>query len=148
VAAALRRITIPDLSAQGLSRPKAPYSQFQRSGTVPVLDHGFVAAVRSGAITIRGGVVDLDGHQVSHVDGSRSAPDAVIAATGYTSGLQSILGPLGLLDHRSLPTVGSSGGSGPTAGLHTVGITVLLSGLLREIGIDVRHLMRAMTLAA
>ena len=78
-----------------------------------------------------------------HADGSRSAPDAVVAATGYTSGLHSILGPLGLLDHRDLPTIGSRGGPEADGGLYTVGISILLSGLLREIAIDVRRLVRA-----
>jgi cation diffusion facilitator CzcD-associated flavoprotein CzcO len=140
--AALRRITIPDLSEYGLPRPKAPYSQFQRTGTVPVLDHGFVAAVRSGAITIRTAVTALDGREVIHADGLRSSPDAVVAASGYGSGLHPILGPLGLLDARDLPTIGSRGG--PAAvGLYTVGISIPISGLLREIAIDVRRLVRA-----
>lgn len=140
--AALCRITVPDLSVYGLSRPKAPYSQFQRTGTVPVLDHGFVAAVRSGAITIGTAVMALDGQDVIHADGSRSSPDAVVAATGYTSGLNSILGPLGLLDARDLPTIGSRGGP-EAVGLYTVGISIPLSGLLREISLDVRRLVRA-----
>jgi putative flavoprotein involved in K+ transport len=140
--AALRRLTIPDLSEFGLPRPKTPFSQFQRTGTVPVLDHGFVAAVRSGAITIRTAVTALDGRDVIHADGSRSSPDAVVAATGYRSGLRPILGPLGLLDARDLPTI-SSRGDPQAVGLYTVGISVLLSGLLREIALDVRRLIRA-----
>lgn len=143
VGAAFRRITIPDLSEYGLPRPKAPYSQFQRTGTVPVLDHGFVAAVRSGAITIRTAVMALDGRDVIHADGMRSSPDAVVAATGYSSGLHPILGPLGLLDARDLPTIGSRGGP-EAVGLYTVGISVPLSGLLREIALDVRRLVRAL----
>jgi putative flavoprotein involved in K+ transport len=142
VGVALRRITIPDLSEYGLPRPKAPYSQFQRTGTVPVLDHGFVAAVRSGAITVRTAVMALDGRDVIHADGLRSSPDAVVAATGYTSGLNPILGPLGLLDTGDLPTVGSRGAP-QAVGLYTVGISIPLSGLLREIAIDVRRLARA-----
>ena len=140
--AALRRLTIPDLSEYGLPRPKAPYSQFQRTGTVPVLDHGFVSAVRSGAIAIRTGVIALDGREVVHADGSRSSPDAVVAATGYASGLHPVLGPLGLLDARELPTIGSRGRP-DAVGLHTVGISIPLSGLLREIALDVRRLVRA-----
>jgi cation diffusion facilitator CzcD-associated flavoprotein CzcO len=141
--AALGRLTVPNLAEFGLPAPKAPFSQFARTGTVPVLDHGFVAAVRAGRIAIRPGVADLDGDDVAHSDGSRSRPDAVIAATGYTAGLQPILGHLNVLDARGLPTVGSTGGVGATSGLHTVGITVLLSGLLREIGLDARRLARA-----
>jgi hypothetical protein len=107
-----------------------------------VLDHGFVAAVRSGAITVRTAVMALDDRDVIHADGLRSSPDAVVAATGYTSGLNPILGPLGLLDAQDLPTIGSRGGP-EAVGLYTVGISIPLSGLLREISLDVRRLVRA-----
>lgn len=90
---ALRRLTLPDLTAHGLPAPRQPYSQFCRTGTVPVLDHGFVAGVLAGRIRIRPGVVRLDGAEVEHSDGTRSRPDAVIAATGYGSGLEPVLGP-------------------------------------------------------
>jgi putative flavoprotein involved in K+ transport len=141
--AALRRLTIPDLSAHGLPAPKAPYSQFRRTGTVPVLDHGFVDAVRTGAIGIRRGVNALDGDHVVHEDGTRSTPDAVIAATGYSSGLQPLLAPLGLIDNRGLPTFGSRGATGTAAGLYAVGIDILLSGLVREIAKDANRLVRS-----
>ena len=148
LAAALRRLSIPDLSAQGLPAPRMPFSLFHRTGTVPVLDHGFVSAVRSGAIRIRRGVSRLDGDDVVHDDGSRSSPDAVIAGTGYRPGLDAILGPLDLIDERSLPTVGSRGGATRAPGLHTIGISVLLSGLLREIGKDAQRLARSIPRSA
>ena len=146
--AALRRLSIPDLSAQGLPAPRRPFSLFRRTGTIPVLDHGFVAAVRSGAIRIRPGVSRLDGDEVVHDDGSRSSPDAVIAGTGYTPGLDTVLGPLGLIDDRGLPTVGSRGGAARAPGLHTVGISIRLSGQLREIAKDAQQLVRSIPRSA
>ena len=146
--AALRRLSIPDLSAQGLPAPRRPFSLFRQTGTIPVLDHGFVAAVRSGAIRIRPGVSQLDGDEVVHDDGSRSSPDAVIAGTGYTPGLDTVLGPLGLIDDRGLPTVGSRGGAARAPGLHTVGISIRLSGQLREIAKDAQHLVRSIPRSA
>ena len=133
---ALRRLTLPDLTAHGLPAPRQPYSQFRRTGTIPVLDHGFVAAVQAGRIRIRPGVVRLDGAEVEHSDGTRSRPDAVIAATGYGTGLEPVLGPLGLLDERGLPTIGSRGGTGESRDLYVVGLAILLSGYLREISRD------------
>lgn len=140
--AALRRMTIPDLTEQGLPAPRAPFSTFRRTGTIPVLDHGFVAAVRSGAIRIRPAVAALDGDEVVHSDGSRTSPDTVIAATGYRPGLEPVLGSLGLLDDRGLPKVGARG-SQTAPGLYSVGISIPLSGLLREIGLDARRLVRS-----
>ena len=52
----LRRATIPDLSAFGLPRRSAPFSQFRRTGTVPIFDVGFIDAVRSGVIEVVPGV--------------------------------------------------------------------------------------------
>lgn len=140
--AALRRVSIPDLTDQGLPAPKAPFTLFRRTGTIPVLDHGFVDLVRTGAIRIRPGVASLDGTEVVHTDGSRTSPDTVIAATGYRTGLEPLLGPLGLLDDRGLPTVGARG-SRTAPGLYSVGISIPLSGLLREIGLDARRLARS-----
>lgn len=80
--ATLRRLSVPDLTEHGLPAPRRPFSQFRRTGTVPVLDHGFVAQVQAGRITVRTGVDRLDQDDVVHADGSRSRPDAVIAATG------------------------------------------------------------------
>ena len=72
----------------------------------------------------------LEGYDVVHEDGSRSQPDAVIAATGYDTGLTPLLGPLGLVDRHGMPTVGSQG-SVAAPSLYSVGVTIQLSGLLR-----------------
>ena len=52
----LERATVPNLSAWGLPRPSAPFSQFRHTGTVPIIDVGFVDAVRSGVIEVVPGV--------------------------------------------------------------------------------------------
>jgi len=57
----LRRATIPDLTAYGLPRPRAPFSQFRRTATVPIIDVGFIDAVRSGAVEVVPAVTALDG---------------------------------------------------------------------------------------
>jgi putative flavoprotein involved in K+ transport len=49
----LRRATIPDLSDRGLPRPSEPFSQLRRTATVPVIDVGFVDAVRKAASVAR-----------------------------------------------------------------------------------------------
>ena len=143
--AVLRRLTIPDLTSSGLPAPPKPYSQFRRTGTIPVLDHGFVTAVQEGRIRIRAGVDRLDAADVVYDDGTRSQPDAVIAATGYRTGLGPILGPLGLLDERTMPTIGSHGGTGKADNLYVVGFAILLSGYLREIVRDTRQVTAAIS---
>ena len=49
----LRRLTVPDLSGAGLPAPPGDgFTQFLRSKTIPILDHGFVDAVRDGRIRV------------------------------------------------------------------------------------------------
>ena len=110
-----------------------------------MLDHGFVTAVQEGRIRIRAGVERLDAADVVYDNGTRSQPDAVIAATGYRTGLGPILGPLGLLDERRMPTIGSHGGTGKADNLYVVGFAILLSGYLREIVRDTRQVTAAIS---
>jgi len=45
----MRRLTVPDLDEYGLPAPAGDgFNPFLRSRTVPILDHGFVAAIRKG----------------------------------------------------------------------------------------------------
>ena len=99
----LRRATIPDLSAFGLPRRSAPFSQFRRTGTVPIFDVGFIDAVRSGVIEVVPGVTALDGRAVVLADGSRVSPDAVVAATGYQPGLAPLVGHLTAIGEHGIP---------------------------------------------
>jgi putative flavoprotein involved in K+ transport len=129
---ALRRATIPELSRYGLPRPTAPYSQFLRTATVPIVDVGFIDALRRGLLTIVPAVATLDGRTVVLADGSRIRPDAMVAATGYRPGLEPIVGHLGVLGEHGIPR------SQP--GLYFAAISVRLSGLLREAARDGRRI--------
>jgi len=132
VARALRRVTVPDLRPHGLPSPVAPYSQVMRTGTIPVVDVGFVDAVRSGAVEVVAAVEAFDGGGVQLADGSRVEPDSVVAATGYRPGLEPLVGHLGVIGAHGLPRA--------LPGLHFPGMTILLSGLLREIARDGRRI--------
>jgi putative flavoprotein involved in K+ transport len=128
----LRRATIPDLSAFGLPRRSAPFSQFRRTGTVPIFDVGFIDAVRSGVIEVVPGVTALDGRAVVLADGSRVSPDAVVAATGYQPGLAPLVGHLTAIGGHGIPD--------PQPRLHFIGMRIPISGLLHEVGVDARHI--------
>jgi putative flavoprotein involved in K+ transport len=128
----LRKATIPDLSACGLPTPSAPFSQFRRTATVPIIDVGFVDAVRRGVIEVVPGVKALDGRAVLLADGSRVHPDAVVAATGYHPGLESLVG--------NVTAIGTHGIPSPQPGLHFLGIGIPLSGLLHQVGKDAREM--------
>jgi putative flavoprotein involved in K+ transport len=139
VTALLRRWTVPDLTDLGLPSPPGDgFTQFLRSASVPILDHGFVDAVRRGAITVVPSVASLHQDEVHLVDGRVLRPDAVIAATGYRRGLEPLVGHLGVLDEQGTPRVHGARTLAEAPGLYFVGITVELAGLLREIGREAR----------
>jgi putative flavoprotein involved in K+ transport len=113
---------------------------------VPILDTGIVDAVRSGRVRVVAATESVDGPRVRLADGSSVEPDAVIAATGFSTGLEPLVGHLGVLDGRGVPRVHGAADLPTARGLHFVGIRAELAGLLREIGLDARAVGR--TLAA
>lgn len=128
VGLALRRVSIPDLTEFGLPRPDVgPATTFRRTSQIPILDVGFVDAVRARRIEIVVAVESFTTDAVVLADGSTVAPDAVIAATGFRPGLEQLVGHLGVLDARGLPAK-------RLPGLYFVGMRVVLGGGLRDVG--------------
>jgi putative flavoprotein involved in K+ transport len=145
VATVLRRLTVPDLSPYGLPAPTGDgFTQFLRTRTVPILDHGFVRAIRAKDIRVVAAVDRFDEAEVRLGDGSTLRPDAVISATGYRPDLDSLVGHLGVLDERGMPRVHGANTPPHLPGLYFVGVTVELAGLLREIGLEARAVARAL----
>lgn len=76
-------------------------------------------------------------------DGSHIRTDAVIAATGYRTGLEPLIGHLGVLDRNGVPTV-SGGDNGPRApAIYFTGYRGDLGGQLRLMRYDARSITRA-----
>ena len=145
VATVLRRLSVPDLSRYGLPAPPGDgFTQFLRTRTVPILDHGFVSAVRAGRIRVVANVDSIDGADVRLRDGSVLRPDAVVCATGYRSGLEPLVGHLGVLDERGMPRVHGARTLPHLPGLYFVGVTIELAGVLREIGLEAQAVGRAL----
>jgi putative flavoprotein involved in K+ transport len=131
ISIAQRKLSIPDLAAQGLPRPEHGIrSSFIATGTTPILDVGIVDAVRRGRVQVVAAVEGFEGADVRLADGSRHSPDAVIAATGFRAGLESLVGHLGVLGPRGLPA--RTDGEPVLPGLWFVGFVPTLGGQLRE----------------
>jgi len=141
-----RKLSIPDLAAQGLPRPELGIrSSFIATGTTPILDVGIVDAVRRGRVEVVAAVEGFDGADVLLADGLRLRPDAVIAATGFRAGLDELVGRLGVLTERGLPL--KTDGEPCLPGLWFVGFTPTLGGQLREGSIAARKVAEAITAA-
>jgi putative flavoprotein involved in K+ transport len=74
--------------------------------------------------------------------GERASVDAVIAATGYRTGLAPLVGHLGVLDDRDEPLVHGAGEHPRSRRLHFVGYEVTLGGTFRLVGIQAKQLAR------
>jgi putative flavoprotein involved in K+ transport len=138
------RMSTPDLTAHGLPRPDTGLYSRVRQGAIPVQDVGLVDAVRTGKVEIVAAVEGFEDGKVALADGSRIAPDAVIAATGYVRALEGLVGHLGVLDERGRPVV--HGGRAPqkAPGLYFTGYTNPISGMLRELALDARKIAKSL----
>jgi putative flavoprotein involved in K+ transport len=103
----IRRLTIGDLSTHGLVPPKEGIMRrAHREGKAPaILDKPVIDAIEQRRIEIVAAVDSLDATGVVLADRTRLAPDVVIAATGYTTGLWPLVGHLGILDERGVPLI-------------------------------------------
>jgi cation diffusion facilitator CzcD-associated flavoprotein CzcO len=117
----IRRLTIGDLSAHGLVPPKEGImSRSRREGKAPaILDKPVIDAIRRRRIEIIAAVDSFDANGVVLADRTRLEPHVVIAATGYTTGLEPLVGHLGVLDERGVPLV--HGGPPAAPGLRFIG---------------------------
>jgi cation diffusion facilitator CzcD-associated flavoprotein CzcO len=101
----IRRLEVGDLTEYGLPVPEEGiFARLQRLGVAPaIVDKEVIEAIKERRIEIVGGVESLDGSGVMLADGTRIEPDAVIAATGYRTGLEPVVGHLDVLDDRGVP---------------------------------------------
>ncbi|MEG3627342.1 flavin-containing monooxygenase [Streptomyces poriticola] len=139
----LAPLTAPDLSAHGLPRPDTGLMSRARQGALPVQDVGLVDAVRQGRVEVVAAVESLEDGKVALADGSRIAPEAVIAATGYDRGLEGLVGHLGVLGPDGGPAVGGARTPKGAPGLYFTGFTNPISGMLRELALDAVRIARA-----
>jgi cation diffusion facilitator CzcD-associated flavoprotein CzcO len=117
----IRRLTIGDLSAHGLvPPPEGIMSRSHREGKAPaILDKPVIDAIRQRRIEIVAAVESFDETGVVLADGTRLEPDVVIAATGYSTGLDPLVGHLAVLDERGVPLI--HGGPAAAPGLRFIG---------------------------
>jgi putative flavoprotein involved in K+ transport len=129
----LRRITLGDLSPHGLHVPKeGPFTRLRRDGDNPaIVDPEAVEDVRAGRVEVVPAVTELCDDHVRLSDGTDLSVDAVIAATGFHSGLEKLVGHLGVLDAEGLPVAEDERAALP--GLRFVNFG-LVPGLLRTAG--------------
>jgi putative flavoprotein involved in K+ transport len=140
----LQRFVLGDLTAYGMPAATAGVvAQARATGISPTIDVGLVEALRAGTVAPVAAVERFDGQNVVLSDGTRFSPDAVIAATGYTTGLPPLVGHLDVLDRRGNPLVLGHRFLAVAPGLRFVGLSSPLKGQLLQIRLHARSIARA-----
>jgi hypothetical protein len=122
------RLVFGDLTRYGL--PRAAWMPYA-SQRVPVIDVGFVGVLKRGLVHIRPALVRLTPEGAVFDDGSREAFDAIIAASGFGTGLEHLVEVSDVLTASHEPIMASGE---PTArpGLFFLGYGHSLRGHLFE----------------
>ena len=142
VIAATQRLVFGDLTRFGL--PPAPKGGASRLGVEQIaiaVDDGAVAALKAGRISVVAPVAAFDGAGVRLSDGTAISPDVVIAATGYRTGLETMLGDLGVLDAKGVPKANGGTPSGQP-GLWFIGMRPSLTSYFHSAGLQAEAIAR------
>lgn len=142
----IQRLAFGDLARYGLGRaPFGVATELHERGKGPVLDRGFVAALRRGEITLVAAIEGFEGAEVLLADDTRLRPDAVIAATGFSHGLEPLVGHLEVLDERGRPRERRGRPDPDNPGLFFNGYWLPLSGQLPAMQRSGPRIVRAIT---
>jgi putative flavoprotein involved in K+ transport len=140
----IQRMTVGDLSPYGVPRAKiGVYTSVAEHDTVPIIDVGLVDALKHGSVKIVGELIGFDGRDAILGGRERIQPEAVIVATGYKRGLESLVGHLGVLGPDGRPVVHGAKTHPNAPNLYFTGYTNPISGMFRELAIDARRIARA-----
>jgi hypothetical protein len=103
-----------------VDRIEGPFTRLARQHKVPSLvDMEVIDAIKDRSIEVVSGVKGFDGGTARLVDGTALEAEAVICATGYRPGLESLVGHLGVLDGTGAPVV--TGEKAAAEGLRFIG---------------------------
>jgi cation diffusion facilitator CzcD-associated flavoprotein CzcO len=104
VIAATQRLAFGDLTKFGMPpAPSGGVTRLNSDYTAIAADEGAIAAIKSGRIVVVPAIREFTRDGVILANGNQIAPDIVIAATGYRTGLETMVGQLGVLDGKGVP---------------------------------------------
>lgn len=132
ILAATQRLAFGDLSRYGVPKRKSGGASRLDSEQIAIaVDEGAVKALKAGRIRMTAPIAKFGPEGVTLQDGSTIQPDIVIAATGYRTGLETMVGDLGVLDEHGSPKV-TPKHLAPLPGLWFLGMRPGLTGDFRS----------------
>ncbi len=122
------RVTLGDLTRYRIPRPAwGPYS----AKRIPLIDVGFVNAVKRGVLHVRPALERLTPSGAVYVDGVEERFDAIVAAIGFEPSLAGLIEGDGVLNELGEP-IAPSGEPTSRPGLYFIGFVHSLRGHLFE----------------
>jgi putative flavoprotein involved in K+ transport len=132
VIAQLNRLLFGDLSVYGFHRPPLGLkATVEQRGRIPTLADELVDAVRSGRVEVVAAVAAVESKRVILDDGMAVKPEVIVAATGFSTDLDGLVGHLGVLDEDGDPRGGFASHLGD--GMFAIGYGIPPNGPLRAI---------------
>jgi cation diffusion facilitator CzcD-associated flavoprotein CzcO len=130
--ARMYRLIWGDLSAFGFRRPSLGLkATVETRGRIPTLADELLDVVRAGRVEVVGAVKAVESDRVILADGTSVAPQVIIAATGFGTDLDGMVGHLGVLDEHGNPHGGFASHVGD--GMFAIGYGIPPNGPLRAI---------------
>lgn len=128
----LNRLLFGDLSVYGFGRPPLGLkATVEQKGRIPTLADELVDAVRAGRVEVVAAVAAVESRRVILDDGTAVTPEVIVAATGFSTDLDGLVGHLGVLDEHGDPHGGFSSDLGD--GMFAIGYGIPPRGPLRAI---------------
>lgn len=135
------RMFVGDLRRCGMTRHSdGGGTRLLRDGVTFAIDDGFVSALKEGRFRVIPRVAGFNRDTVETSDGAVVRPDVVIAATGYRTGLEPLLGHLGVLDENGLPRHPMGERDPGAPGLWFTGFKPIFTGMFDAAGIAAKRI--------
>jgi hypothetical protein len=136
-------LAVGDLSRWGIVRPAVgPNRMIEEFGRIPMLDIGTIDMVKKGKIRVLPAIQEILPDRVRFVNSVVHPFEAIILATGYSSGLEQVIkGFESIADARGRPN--RFGEETPIPGLYFVGFRNPPTGALREIALEAPGVARS-----
>lgn len=141
----MQRAAFGDLTAYGLPAPAPGHqvSDLRHARYIPAVDGEFVAALKRGGVSVVPAVDRFERREVVLADQRRVAVDAVIAATGYQTGLSRLVGQLGVLGDDEKPSIHAGRDHPRAPGLFFIGYHFGLAALLPHLSTEAKSIAEA-----
>lgn len=136
VMAATQRLVFGDLTKFGMPpAPSGGASRLTSDYIAIAADDGAVSAIKAGKIVVVPAIREFARDGVILANGSLIHPDIVIAATGYRTGLEPMVGRLGVLDKKGVPLFNGGQADPKLPGLWFTGMRPSIRGCFANAGI-------------